>query len=119
MVNNNEVECCGCGLRFEPTLFCAFLPLNEEANRRGHCENCVKDGKVGDKPILLRDTEFVHKVCQKGSDRHHHFCRYLFSEGNGWHCAKGSSMGIIINKRAHLMRAKGDNCPGVRELEIL
>ena len=114
MTNNEEVECCGCGLIFEPSPFCAFLPVDEAQNIKGYCENCVKNGKAGDKPILLKDTNIVHKVCQKGSTKRNYSCRYLFSEGNGWYCAKGSSMGIIINKRAHLMKAKGDNCPGVR-----
>lgn len=111
MNQSTEVKCIGCQAKFEPTPFCSFLPISEDKSKEGHCETCVTRGKAGKAPVLL-DARHAQSVCRSNGGKKKTHCKYLFSEGSGWHCAKGTPLGIIINRRAHLMHAKGDNCSG-------
>ena len=41
-------------------------------------------------------------------------CRYLIKSGNGFECAKTTSLKDIIDTRVNQMNAKSDNCGGVK-----
>ena len=41
-------------------------------------------------------------------------CRYLICGGNGFECAKTTSLKDIIDTRVNQMNAKSDNCGGVK-----
>lgn len=51
-------------------------------------------------------------VCKmdKGTD----CCRYLICGGNGFECAKMTSLKDAIDARINQMNAKSDNCGGVK-----
>ena len=51
-------------------------------------------------------------VCKMGQGAD--CCRYLICSGNGFECAKTTSLKDIIDTRVNQMNAKSDNCGGVK-----
>jgi hypothetical protein len=55
---------------------------------------------------------YTEMTCKPGKAE---CCRYLCADGDGWVCAKLTSIGSIIDERvaAGTMNATGDNCEGI------
>ena len=57
------------------------------------------------------NNDFVKQTCKLGQMVD--CCKYLMMGSSGFECAKiNPSMKAIIDARASIMHAKGDNCPG-------
>lgn len=56
--------------------------------------------------------EYTKSVCHIGEG--HACCRYLVASGDGFECAKDSSLAPTIDARvaSGSFTARGDNCPG-------
>lgn len=58
----------------------------------------------------LVDITYVKDVCKPGYGSA--TCRYLVAGGQGFECAKLTSLKSVIDSRVNQMHAKGDNCDG-------
>jgi hypothetical protein len=64
------------------------------------------------------DRDHVKTVCKIG--RGAECCRYLMAGGNGFECAKHTTLASVLDNRVAFdeINAKGDNCPGVPAPEV-
>lgn len=56
--------------------------------------------------------EYPNFVCKFGQG--HETCAFLCMGPEGFECEKGTPLGYVLDerRRAHAMRARGDNCSG-------
>lgn len=62
---------------------------------------------------LITETKYVMTVCKPSTVE---CCRYLTASAAGFECAKHTALKALLDERVALktIRARGDNCPGIR-----
>ena len=61
---------------------------------------------------MAMSPQQIIDVCKMGQGAD--CCRYLICSGNGFECAKTTSLKDAIDTRMNQMNAKSDNCGGVK-----
>jgi hypothetical protein len=63
--------------------------------------------------VNVINEERMTTTCKRGAGEE--TCRFIALRAEGFCCAKNSPLAPELNRRAEagLMRAKGDNCPGI------